>query len=471
MRKYLLLFLLLCASAASAQTIADKLTTINNIKLDIKAALASKSQTVGDDFSVYDDAVASITSGTGVATYDVVFAWGGGHDWTTATTSAPVEFYLDYAGLASSITDVDGNNLSRYNLQFGGLSRLELPSGNPGAVGTYTRGPALAGLDAGIIGQYAAGVNAPNGRTYLIPSRSNYIMGYSPQTRKAYNAANTIDTSTTVSKFNSGTLMGNGKILCPTLSNTSGKHGIFDTITEEFSETSYVSTLDDNAFFNSCLLPNGKVLMLGGTGRLGLYEYDPVTDSEVKTATMTNYLERCQMLPDSTVLMIGSYTTFMTYAYTTKVATAAEAIPAGKAYMDMVSLPDGRILLVPGTTSAGNNCAFYDISLPAGQRYYIATESKPVNAAYQTGCLMPDGNILLVDKDSNNKLAVYNIASDTYTEVSRGTDTGNAWYESIVTTSGDILLIPYAADYLGIYDNGFPPVPTDAAIHPLVNGN
>lgn len=62
MKRYLLLFLLLCASAASAQTIADKLTTLNGIKLDIKAALASKNQTVGDDFSIYDDAVASIST-------------------------------------------------------------------------------------------------------------------------------------------------------------------------------------------------------------------------------------------------------------------------------------------------------------------------------------------------------------------------------------------------------------------------
>lgn len=62
MKRYLLLFLTLCASVAQAQTIADKLTTINSIKQDIKAALASKSQTVGDDFSLYDDAVASITA-------------------------------------------------------------------------------------------------------------------------------------------------------------------------------------------------------------------------------------------------------------------------------------------------------------------------------------------------------------------------------------------------------------------------
>lgn len=92
MKRYLLLFLLLCSSAASAQTIADKLTTVNAIKLGIKSALASKSQTVGDDFSLYDDAVASISEKPEPETLPA-----GIEELTATSTVTPASVWTDAA--------------------------------------------------------------------------------------------------------------------------------------------------------------------------------------------------------------------------------------------------------------------------------------------------------------------------------------------------------------------------------------
>ena len=160
MKKYLFLLLLLCVSAASAQTIADKLTTINNIKLDIKAALASKSQTVGDDFSIYDDAVASITT---------AFAFAG-RDWTLATTSSLVNFQEDYVSLFNSITNASGTNADSYNhfryFYISNISKIADKYTPPfsqiasSSIGTYTQGPAAVAANYAFRG----GVLMPNGK-------------------------------------------------------------------------------------------------------------------------------------------------------------------------------------------------------------------------------------------------------------------------------------------------------------------
>lgn len=71
MKRLILLVFILASAAGWAGTIAEQLTTLSNIKADIKTAIEAKGQTCGDDFSVYDDAISSITIGFATSTSNV----------------------------------------------------------------------------------------------------------------------------------------------------------------------------------------------------------------------------------------------------------------------------------------------------------------------------------------------------------------------------------------------------------------
>ena len=210
MRRILLALLLIC-SVAHAETIAAKLTRVDNEKKALKSAIEAKGQTV-TTFESYSEAVASITS---IATADVVFVWEGGKDWTLATSSSLVDFQEDYVSLFNSITNASGTNGDTYNSTryytiagLSGLSSKYTPTFSQTAsstIGTYTQGPsAVAANDA-----FTGGVLMPNGKVCLVPYTSDYVGIYDPIANTYTQGPSAVAADYA---FEGGVLMPNGKV-------------------------------------------------------------------------------------------------------------------------------------------------------------------------------------------------------------------------------------------------------------------
>jgi hypothetical protein len=272
MRRYALLALLLICSVAHAETIAEKLTRIDNEKKALKSAIESKGQSV-TTFETYSEAVASITSESGIATAGVVFVWEGGKDWTLATSSSLVDFQEDYISLFNSITNASGTNGDTYNSTryytiagLSGLSSKYTPTFSQTAsstIGTYTQGPAAVAADGAFIG----GVLMPNGKVCLAPFNSDYVGIYDPiaNTYTQGPAAVAADGA-----FAGGVLMPNGKVcLAP---HTSNYVGIYDPIANTYTQGP-AAVAADGAFAGGVLMPNGKVCLVpSNSDYVGIYD-------------------------------------------------------------------------------------------------------------------------------------------------------------------------------------------------------
>lgn len=358
MRKYLLLFMFLCASAASAQTIADKLTTINNIRLDIKAALASKSQTVGDDFSVYDDAVASITSGDGPPWQDDY----SGFSWTTATESTPMDLSQAHTWLASwtlalpSVSAVAESGASTYAYG-GGCITLDgdgvFAPWNANAIAIYRHELAtfeyvnFPGIpDSAFSGAVLTGT----GEVVLIPRDAPYTAVFNPTTNDIATYAHSISGT---ALFFSGTLLPSGKILYSPFA--SANLVVFDPVAKSHA-TSIAHGCGPNAFAGATLATDGVAILTPFySDRVGIYR-----DSDSKF--MQGYahgvgdgawLGGGQLLPNGKIMFSPHLTTAPIGLFTPNgigsgTYAAGPAHGAGStAYTGCRMMPDRSVWLTP----------------------------------------------------------------------------------------------------------------------------
>lgn len=467
MKRYLLLFLLLCASVAQAQTIADKLTTINSIKLDIKAALASKSQTVGDDFSVYDDAVASISEG--IATSSVVFYWGGGSDWTVATVGASISFEDDQAALASSITDAADDNMARYNsseiAKWPVLSgfRYPLTQGTPGATGTFSVGPVAAAETSAFNGS----VNLPDGRIVFVPGNYDYVGIYNPYTNTYATGPAVISPAVSLS-FIGGVLVPSGKVIF--IPSRKGNIGIFDPYTNTYTNG---DTVGDTyyAFSGGVLLQDGKVCCIPDYhDSVGIY--DPVADDYVDGAslgvTTDGLFKGGTILKDGRVCFVpGSSRGDKVGLYDHSIASFTFGDTHGEgnlAFYGGVLMTSGKICFIP------YNSDYIGIYDPDADEYtrgpsvgMDATDYK-----FSGGCLAPDGKIIF-SPNSASVMGIYDPASGTLGDFDPGDTALCKGVGCHVAPTGKIIVTPTLSNNIGIYDNGYAPVPSDACVHPIYN--
>jgi hypothetical protein len=166
---------------------------------------------------------------------------------------------------------------------------------------------------------------------------------------------------------------------------------LYDPVTGTFKVTGKLRTFglggDIGSGHTATLLPNGKVLLAGGTGNdFGSFStgevYDPSTDTFIPTASMTmaRDSQTATLLADGTVLVAGGYFPYNSlisaelYDPFTGTFAATANMTMARAAHTATLLPDGRVLLSGGAGDSGASAEIYTprVLVPAPALFSIS---------------------------------------------------------------------------------------------------
>jgi len=249
----------------------------------------------------------------------------------------------------------------------------------------------------------------------------------------------------------SATLLTNGKVLVAGgVTPMPGGGGFYeDTATAElydptggtFTATGSLNTARDSQA--AVLLPNGKVLIVGGylynEGYFGSTAsaeiYDPSTGQFTSTGSMSVARAGCTatLLNNGTVLVAGGvsgfslWSTSEIYDPSTGQFSSGPNLPAAEYGQSATLLSNGTVMLAGGTTtwmgSPWANVLIYDPSANT----YSAIQSMAVARSSQTATTLNDGTILVVGGDASqnnyNTAELFQPSNDTF--LAAGTTTDN----------------------------------------------
>jgi N-acetylneuraminic acid mutarotase len=232
-------------------------------------------------------------------------------------------------------------------------------------------------------------------------------------------------------QFHTATLLPDGKVLVAGgtgSNNTTGSNSalasaeLYDPSNGSWTVTG--SMVTPRMFHTATLLPDGKVLVAGGTGNnvtgkpLASAElYDPSSGSWTATGRMPTprMLHTATLLPDGNVLVAGGLdnnsasgkpplASAALYDPGSGSWTATGTMATPRSDFTATLLPDGKVLVAGGLHSGALAAAaeLYD----PGNGSWTATGNMPTPRADHTATLLPDGKVLVSGgSDSNGPLA------------------------------------------------------------------
>ena len=245
-------------------------------------------------------------------------------------------------------------------------------------------------------------------------------------------------TSNLNSRFgHTATLLPSGKVLVAAGfagSFNSGSADLYDPVTGKWTNTGPLNTV--RAYHTATLLPNGKVLVAGGTfadsnGGYGYVDsaelYDPATETWTNTGPLNTARANhtATLLPNGKVLVVGGMSgtfgnalnTAELYDPATGAWTTIGPMNTARVYHTATLLPNGKVLVAGGKVAGGylNSAELYD---PATGAW---TTIGPMNAtrAYHTATLLPSGKVLVAAGQGNagylNSAELYDPATGAWT--------------------------------------------------------
>jgi len=151
------------------------------------------------------------------------------------------------------------------------------------------------------------------------------------------------------------------------------------------------------------LLPNGKVLVAGGIGLSSAELFDPATGTWTATGSMTSArrLHTATLLPNGKVLVTGgissgsgSLSSAETYDPATGTWTAVGAMAANRASHTATLLPNGKVLVTGGGMATS---VFTDTSelYQPGTRTWVTSAAMSTARSEHTATLLANGNLLV----------------------------------------------------------------------------
>lgn len=218
------------------------------------------------------------------------------------------------------------------------------------------------------------------------------------------------------------TLLPNGKVLVAGGSNSTGPFTnaistaeLYDSATGAFTATGSMTTPRDEP--QGILLPNGKVLVLGGYDAGGnvlasAELYDPVTGTFTATSSMTvkRVAFAATLLPNGKVLIAGGTSNGVPsgnlasaelYDLTTGTFTATGSMTTSRTTYTAALLPNGKVLIAGGQSSTiGVMLATAELYDPSTGTF-SATGSMTVPRLAYTETLLPNGKVLIAGGTTN----------------------------------------------------------------------
>jgi hypothetical protein len=241
----------------------------------------------------------------------------------------------------------------------------------------------------------------------------------------------------TARDFQTATLLSDGRVLVAggSSSFTDGpvlaSAEVYDPKTGKFSPTGSLTTA--RSFQTATLLPDGRVLITGGTGAaigvtfvsttpcLASAElYDPKTGTFSATGAMST--GRCDqtatLLTDGRVLIVGgesaeggtSLASAEIYDPKTGTFSPTGSLATARGFFTATLLSDGRVLIAGGQTTSGGSLASAEIYDPKTGTF-SATGALATARLLHTATLLPDGRVLVAGGYDSGYFAGDSLAS------------------------------------------------------------
>ncbi|HYH97926.1 kelch repeat-containing protein [Hyalangium sp.] len=216
------------------------------------------------------------------------------------------------------------------------------------------------------------------------------------------------------------TLLPNGKVLVVggyTSSTALATAELYDPATGTWSATGTMAA--SRHAHTATLLPNGKVLVVGGYnyyGNLATAElYDPATGTWSATGTMaiSRYDHTATLLPNGKVLVAGGYSSYSygnvssaeVYDPATGTWSATGSMASPRRLHTATLLPNGKVLIVGGGSTYYANLVTSELYDPATGTW-SATGSLNSRRFFLTATLLPNGKVLVAGGADDSSILV-----------------------------------------------------------------
>jgi N-acetylneuraminic acid mutarotase len=203
------------------------------------------------------------------------------------------------------------------------------------------------------------------------------------------------------------------------------------------------------------LLPNGKVLVVGGIGDSALASaelYDPATNiwGSATSLPEPRFLQTATLLPSGRILVLGGETGDVVHADAalydpgTGTWSIAPSLPAPRYLHTATLLPGGTVLVVGGTPSDPNSpTSSAGLYSPAtGTWSDVASLTMP--RSRHTATLLPNGKVLVVGGDSGGQVLasgeIYDPATNSWSGAA-GLMTARQRHAATLLPNGKVLVV------------------------------
>jgi uncharacterized delta-60 repeat protein len=282
--------------------------------------------------------------------------------------------------------------------------------------------------------------------------------GYYPTTAELYDPASGTWTTTgslsTARTEHTATMLPDGRVLAAGGGSTLGlpppgpSAELYDPVTGTWTGTGGLST---NRFGHTAtLLPNGKVLAIGGYngGALSSAElFDPATGTWTSAGTLAKarQLHTATVLPNGKVLVAGGQGSLVFSDAVSKVElydsasgawTATGALTTARTAHTAILLPNGSVLFAAGYGSGGGTLSTAELYNPATGTF-SATGSLNASRANHTATLLPNGKVLVA---SGLSAELYSPATGNWTTTG-SLNTSRSSHTATLLRNGKVLVV------------------------------
>ena len=284
---------------------------------------------------------------------------------------------------------------------------------------------AVALVAVGVVAQLSGGpaprpVDSPTPTSSPSPTGSPRPSGsVTPSAAASFTATGSMGTAR---PYATATLLRDGKVLIAggmegwNPGHAVGSAQLYDPTTGQFTPTGSMTTPRIGAM--ATLLPDGEVLIAGGSNARGYLRsaelYDPATGRFTETGSMptSRILATATLLPDGQVLIVGGLdgvpdpngdlhlpATALLYDPFTGAFTATGSLHTPREAATATLLGDGRVLVAGGDAPYGPPVMAAELYDPATGTF-TPTGSLRVPRSYATATLLGDGQVLVAGGDS-----------------------------------------------------------------------